>query len=309
MTYHEPVLAETAIDYLAVKPSGIYVDATFGGGGHSRRILERLGPEGKLLGFDQDEDAQQNIPEDDRFIFVANNFRFLKRYLRLHHCPKVDGILADLGVSSHQFDEPERGFSYRFDSPLDMRMNQEQEMTAARVLNEYPADRLQDILGRYGEVRNARTLARRIVDERAVRPIQTVSDLLAILDPLVRGQRIRYLSQVFQALRIEVNDEMGVLEDFLRQCMESLKPGGKLVVISYHSLEDRLVKNFMKAGNAKGAYAKDFYGRIFRPFHQDTKKGILPDEEEIARNSRARSARLRAATRSEEETPTGDDIN
>ena len=309
MSYHEPVLAEASVKYLAIQPNGVYVDATFGGGGHAGLILKQLSTEGCLLGFDQDEDAKGNLPEDERLVFVANNFRFLKRYLRLHGYSKVQGVLADLGVSSHQFDEPERGFSYRFDSDLDMRMNQEQDLTAATVLNTYSAEDLQSIFSRYGEVRNARTLAQAIVDQRKMKPLQTIRDFLNLLDPLVRGQRLRYLSQVFQAIRIEVNDEMGALEDFLEQCMDSLTEGGKLVVITYHSLEDRLVKNFMKAGNAEGVYQKDFYGNIFRPFKVETKKGIVPDEAEIQRNSRARSAKLRSAIRTAEALPPQDEKN
>lgn len=293
MTYHLPVLAQASVDAMAIQPDGIYVDVTFGGGGHSRIILEALGPTGRLLGFDQDADAVRNVPEDDRFQFVASNFRYLQKYLRLYGIEQVDGILADLGVSSHQLDEGARGFSYRFEADLDMRMNQEQETTAADILNEYAAADLQAILGKYGEVRNARTLALKIVEERGLKKFKTIKDLLNVLDPLVRGQRLRYLSQVFQALRIEVNDEMGALEDFLRDCIKVLKPGGRLSVITYHSLEDRMVKNFLKSGNAEGKFEQDFYGNINRPYKVITKKAILPPEEEIQQNSRARSAKLR----------------
>jgi 16S rRNA (cytosine1402-N4)-methyltransferase len=294
MTYHQPVLAQASVDILDIKSDGIYVDVTFGGGGHSKLILEQLGPKGKLFGFDQDADAKANAIDDPRFQFVPSNFRYLKRFLRLYGVEKVDGILADLGVSSHQLDVAERGFSYRFDAALDMRMNQEQEQSAVAVLAEYSADDLQRVLGEYGEVRNARTLAQHLVEERKVRPIRTIQDLLSAVDPLIRGQRLRYLSQVFQALRIEVNDEMGALQDFLAQSIEVLKTGGILSVITYHSLEDRLVKNYLKAGNAEGKYDKDFYGNIYRPFKVLTKKAQLPTEQEIRENSRARSAKLRA---------------
>ncbi|MCB0599483.1 MAG: 16S rRNA (cytosine(1402)-N(4))-methyltransferase RsmH, partial [Phaeodactylibacter sp.] len=245
MAYHEPVLASESIGALAIRPEGVYVDATFGGGGHSGLILEKLGPEGRLLGFDQDEDALANVPGDERFTFVHHNFRFMKRFLRLHRINEVDGILADLGVSSHQLDVPERGFSYRFDAALDMRMSRQQEKTAATVVNSYGPDALQEVFSRYGEVRNARTLAQRIAEEREHRPIETIGAFLAVVEPVVRGHRARYLSQVFQALRIEVNDEMGVLKEFLEQALDVLKPGGRLAVITYHSIEDRMVKNFL----------------------------------------------------------------
>ncbi|MCB0558936.1 MAG: 16S rRNA (cytosine(1402)-N(4))-methyltransferase RsmH [Lewinellaceae bacterium] len=293
MTYHEPALARESIDALAIRTGGIYVDATFGGGGHSRLILNELGAEGRLLGFDQDEDALANILEDERFTFVHHNFRFLKRFLRLHRIQEVDGILADLGVSSHQLDVAERGFSYRFDAALDMRMNQQQEKTAASLANTYDADALQDVFSRYGEVRNARTLAQRIVEERRHRPIETIGAFLAVVEPVIRGHRARYLSQAFQALRIEVNDEMGALQEFLEQSLEVLKPGGRLAVITYHSIEDRMVKNFLKAGNFEGRQEKDFYGNIQRPFKVISRKAIVPSEEEVQQNPRARSAKLR----------------
>lgn len=293
-TYHQPVLAQASVDILNIQPDGVYVDVTYGGGGHSKLILEQLGPEGKLFGFDQDADAKANALDDPRFQFVPSNFRYLKRFLRLYQVAQVDGILADLGVSSHQLDVAERGFSYRFDAELDMRMNQEQEVSAQEILATYSAEDLQRVLGEYGEVRNARTLAQHLVKERKVRPIRTIQDLLSVMDPVIRGQRLRYLSQVFQALRIEVNDEMGALQDFLAQSIEVLKEGGRLSVITYHSLEDRLVKNYLKAGNAEGKYDKDFYGNIYRPFKVLTKKAILPTEDEIRENSRARSAKLRA---------------
>ena len=293
MSYHEPVLAEECIEALAIQPAGIYVDATFGGGGHSTLILNELSDNGRLLGFDQDEDAMSNIPDNASFTFVHHNFRYLKRFLKLHGIKGVDGILADLGVSSHQLDEKERGFSHRFDSQLDMRMNQQGDQTAADVLNSYDAASLQQVFSQYGEVRNARTLALKIVESRANQPLETIGQFLDLIDPLVRGQKHRYLSQVFQALRIEVNDEMGALKDFLSQTLEVLKPGGRLVVISYHSIEDRIVKNFLRAGNVEGTINKDFYGNIEKPFKLISRKALLPSPEEIKRNPRSRSAKLR----------------
>ena len=293
MSYHEPVLAKECIDALNIDPAGIYVDATFGGGGHSTLILNELSDNGRLLGFDQDADAMSNIPEKANFTFIHHNFRFLQRFLKLHGIRQVDGILADLGVSSHQLDEKERGFSHRFESQLDMRMNQQGEQTAATVLNSYDEKSLQQLFSQYGEVRNARTLARKITEARKNRPVQTVGDFLAVVEPLIRGQRHRYLAQVFQALRIEVNDEMGALKDFLCQSLEVLKPGGRLVIISYHSIEDRIVKKFLKTGNVEGKVNKDFYGNIERPFKLISRKAMLPTPEEIKRNPRSRSAKLR----------------
>lgn len=301
MQYHKPVLAEESITWLNIQPTGTYVDATFGGGGHSQLILEQLGASGQLFGFDQDADAAKNASEDKRFTFIASNFKHLKRFLKLYGVRHVDGILADLGVSSHQLDEAERGFSYRFDTALDMRMNRQEDRTAADVLNHYSAEELQQVFSEYGEVRNARTLAQAITDFRRIRPMETVSDFLQVLDPLVRGQRHRYLAQVFQALRIEVNDEMGALKDFLKDTLDVLKPGGRLVVISYHSLEDRLVKQFLKTGDPDGEVEKDFYGNIHRPFTILTKKAILPTDKEIQENSRARSAKMRVGERLSEE--------
>jgi len=297
MAYHLPVLARESIQALAIKPNGIYVDATFGGGGHAQLILQELGDNGRLFGFDQDEDALANVPDDQRFEFVQSNFRYLKRFLKLHSVQQANGILADLGVSSHQLDVPERGFSYRFDADLDMRMNQQGEVTAADVVNTYTAEDLQRVFGEYGEVRNARTLAQRLVAERQVREIRTVNDLLTIIEPIIRGQRARYLSQVFQALRIEVNDEMGALEEFLEQSLEVLTPDGRLVILTYQSIEDRLVKNFLKTGNVQGVVKKDFYGNIDRPFKVITKSPIEPSEAEIADNPRARSAKLRVGVK------------
>lgn len=297
MAYHEPVLLEPCLDYLNIKPDGVYVDVTFGGGGHSKMILKRLGEKGQLLGFDQDPDAEKNAPDDKRFKFVKSNFQYLKNFLRLNGITQVDGILADLGVSSHQLDQAERGFSYRFEADLDMRMNYNDGKTAADVLNEYSAEALQKVFSQYGEIRNSKTLAEAIVASRHSRKIERIGDFLSLLDPLVRGQRLRYLSQVFQALRIEVNDEMKVLEAFLQQALEVLAPQGRLVVMSYHSLEDRVVKNFLKTGNIEGTVEKDFYGNITRPFKVITKKPVIPSEKEIKENSRARSAKLRVGER------------
>ncbi|HMQ46482.1 MAG TPA: 16S rRNA (cytosine(1402)-N(4))-methyltransferase RsmH [Saprospiraceae bacterium] len=293
MEYHQPVLATEAIEALNIVPQGIYVDATFGGGGHSALILKQLGENGKLLGFDQDEAARQNIPADERFIFVQQNFRYLKRFLRLHGIREVHGILADLGVSSHQLDIAERGFSYRFQADLDMRMNQQGERNAADVLNTYSEQQLQQLFSDYGQVRNAKTLAQEIVKARNTRPFKRIEDLMLCLDPLIRGQRLRYLSQVFQALRMEVNEEVAVLEEFLNQALEVLRPGGRLVIIAYHSVEDRIAKNFLKWGNSKGEPQKDDYGHIERPFQLITKKPIEPSEAEVKSNSRARSAKMR----------------
>ena len=297
MSYHDPVLLKESIEALAVQRDGVYIDATFGGGGHSRLILERLGPEGHLLAFDQDEDALANLPDDDRFIFNHHNFRFLKRFLRLHGFLQVDGILADLGVSSHQLDTAERGFSYRFDAELDMRMNRQLERTAADVVNSYSAVGLQEVFSRYGELRNARTLAQQLVDARSARPLRTVGDLVGVAEKLIRGPRHRYLAQLFQALRMEVNDELGALRELLEASLEMLKPGGRLVVIAYHSIEDRLVKQFLKTGNVDGEVQRDDYGNIFRPFRKKKKKALTPPAAEIDRNPRARSARLRVGER------------
>lgn len=297
MSYHVPVLAGESIEALAVKKDGIYVDATFGGGGHSRLILDELGEKGKLFAFDQDDDSLRNQIDDGRFVFNHHNFRFIKQFLRLHGVKQVDGILADLGVSSYQLDKPERGFSYRFDADLDMRMNRQDERKASDILNSYSVGELQRIFSAYGEVRNSRSLAQKIVQEREVKKIQTIGDFLLIVEPLIRGFRGRYLSQVFQALRIEVNDEMGALHAFLEATLEVLKPGGRLVVISYHSIEDRPVKNFLKTGNVEGKVNKDFYGKIDRPFDLINKGVIVPSEEEIERNPRARSAKLRVGVK------------
>lgn len=293
--YHTTVLLNEAVTALAIHPNGIYVDATFGGGGHSRLILEKLGDTGRLIGFDQDLDVQQNLITDPHFVFYNHNFRELKRMLRFGGIKKTDGILADLGVSSHQFDEADRGFSYRFDAPLDMRMNQAAGKTAADILNSYDAIQLQQVFSEYGEVRNARTLAQALILSREGRRFKDISDLMAILTPLSIGDKMRYLSQVFQALRIEVNDEMGALKDFLEQSLEMLVSGGRLVVITFHSLEDRLVKNFMKSGTFDGELQTDFYGNINRPFKVISKKPIEPSAAEVKVNPRARSGKLRIA--------------
>ena len=295
--YHTTVLLNEAIDGLSIVPNGIYIDATFGGGGHSRAILQQLGADGKLFGFDQDEDAVANTIEDQRFTLVQSNFRELKRMLRLYRIQQVDGILADLGVSSHQFDVAERGFSYRFNAPLDMRMNQQEPKTAATLLNTYPVEQLQRVLSEYGEVRNAKTLAQACVAAREQKPFRDINDLLQVVEPLVFGHKMQYLSQVFQALRIEVNDELGALRDLLKQSLDILKPDGKIVLISFHSAEDRLVKNFFKTGDFEGVPEKDFYGNIHRPFQVVTKKPIEASAEEVKRNIRSRSAKLRIASR------------
>ncbi len=293
--YHLPVLLEESIQGLDIKANGVYVDVTFGGGGHSSLILKRLGEGGQLIGFDQDADALQNTIQDDRLKIQPHNFRYLKRYLRLDGVGQVDGILADLGVSSFQINTPDRGFSFRFDADLDMRMDRKVKKDAAYIINKYRADELQKVFGTYGEVRNAKSLAQAIIEARKMSPIKTTSKFLDVIGPWIRGDRNRYLAQVFQALRIEVNDEMGALEDFFKDAIDVLVPGGRLVVISYHSLEDRMAKNFMKTGNAEGKVEKDFYGNINRPFKVITKKPIYPSEEELTINSRARSAKMRIA--------------
>lgn len=293
MGYHESVLATESIEALAIKDDGFYVDVTFGGGGHSRMILDALGEEGNLMAFDQDEDAIRNLPEDERLTFVFNNFRFLQRYLKFYDWPKVDGILADLGVSSHQFDEGERGFSYRFDAQLDMRMSQGGRLTAANIVNHYSKEDLQKLFSMFGEVRNARTLANRIVDQRELSPINTIGEFLGVIDPVAKGMKNRYYAQVFQALRMEVNDEIGALEEMLKQGAEALKPGGRFVVITFHSIEDRVVKRFFKSGNIEGQIEKDFYGNIKTPFKQVYKKVLTATNEELQNNSRSRSAKLR----------------
>ncbi len=300
--YHQPVLLEESIEGLHIKPGGTYVDVTFGGGGHSRVILKKLGMNGRLVAFDQDQDAVSNEIDDKRFTLIPHNFRHIQRFLKLHGIKKVDGILADLGISSHQIDQAERGFAYRYEAAIDMRMNQSQNMSAADVLNEYSAEQLQQILSEYGEVRNAKTLARRISEERQIRALKNISDLLGIAEPIAIGPKQKYLAQVFQALRIEVNDEIGSLKQLLTQTTDLLNNGGRLVVISYHSIEDRIVKRFMKTGNPEGEMIKDFYGNISRPFKVITKKAITPKPEEQKRNPRSRSAKLRIAERTLQES-------
>lgn len=297
-SYHVPVMLKECIDALAIKPAGTYVDVTFGGGGHSREIIKNLGEHGILAAFDQDEDARINQIEDDRFVFIDQNFRFLKNNLRAHDLIPVDGILADLGVSSHQFDVPERGFSTRFDADLDMRMDQNGDLTAQKVLNEYTEEKLHKIFGIYGEIQNAKSLAKTIVTARLTQPILTIANLKsAIAKNTPKGKENKYLAQVFQALRIEVNQEMEALKEFLEQTLEVLAQGGRLVIMSYHSLEDRLVKNFLAKGKFSGSVEKDFFGNEIKPFDLIVKKSITASEEEIKLNNRARSARLRIAVK------------
>lgn len=296
--YHIPVLLKESVESLNIKPDGVYVDVTFGGGGHSRRILECLGEKGHLYAFDQDEDAAKNVIDDSRFTFIQQNFRYMKNFLQLYCGGKVDGILADLGVSSYQFDTPEKGFSIRYNGRLDMRMNQSASVDAASIVNTYDVSSLASILSRYGELRNAMQIADAVVMAREVNPIETTDDLKEVVARfLPRGSENKVLAQIFQALRIEVNEEMKVLELFLSQCADVLNPGGRLVVLSYHSLEDRLVKNFMKTGNAEGNLEKDFFGNQLTPYKLVSNKPILPSDEEIQINNRARSAKLRVAER------------
>lgn len=293
--YHTTVLLQEAVEGLAIKKDGVYVDATFGGGGHSRLILEHLGPEGRLIAFDQDADAWKNKPDDARLIPVTENFRYLRRFLRLHGYKEADGILADLGVSSFQFDTAERGFSIRYDGPLDMRMDKRSELTAAKILQTYSEQQLHKLFEQYGEVRNAKQLAKQIVAARKGSAMQTIEGLKAVLAPVMRGNPNKYLAQVFQALRIEVNDELEVLKEFLQQAAESLKPGGRLCVISFHSLEDRIVKQYIKRG--RWDEAGEYEEKTMPPLRQVNAKPIEPTEEEIRNNPRARSAKLRVGER------------
>jgi 16S rRNA (cytosine1402-N4)-methyltransferase len=295
MSYHKPVLLEESIDGLNINNKGIYVDVTFGGGGHSKSILKRLNDKGHLIGFDRDSDAKRNIPDDPRFTFIHGNFRYLYKFLRLNNIDKVDGILADLGVSSFQFDTAERGFSYRFEADLDMRMSQENELDATTILNTYSEKELWYMFSDYGEIKNSRSLAKSIIEYRANQEIKASSDFIKMLGPMIRGSKVRYLSQVYQALRIEVNDEINALKDFLLDAHKVLKKGGRLSVISYHSLEDRLVKNFFKVGNFEGKMIQDDFGNIERIFKPINRKVILANEKELEENSRARSAKLRVA--------------
>ncbi len=295
MQYHDPVLLKECIEGLNINPAGIYVDVTYGGGGHSKEILKHL-TTGKLYAFDQDDDAVKNKVADDRLVLIKQNFRYLKNFLKMYNALPVDGLLADLGVSSHQFDQAERGFSTRFDANLDMRMDRNSKVTAADVLNTYSEEDLKRMFKLYGEVDNAGKLAYFIFNSRKEKAIATVNDLKAAMERCVkRGRENQYYAQVFQALRIEVNKEMEVLEEMLFQSIDVLKPGGRLVVISYHSLEDRLVKNIIRSGKVEGEVEKDFYGNPITPYKAVTRKPIVPDETEIGRNSRARSAKLRIA--------------
>lgn len=295
-TYHVPVLLQESICGLNLQDGGIYVDVTFGGGGHSREILRRMGKESRLFSFDQDEDAERNIVDDSRFTFVRSNFRYLRNFLRYYGVEEVDGILADLGVSSHHFDDSERGFSFRFDGKLDMRMNRRAGMTAADVVNTYDEERLADVFYLYGELKNSRKLANVLVKARARKPFDTIGDFLEVVKPLYgREREKKELAKVFQALRIEVNEEMQALKEMLYATTEALKPGGRLVVITYHSLEDRMVKNLMKTGNIEGKADQDFYGNVKTPFRLINNKVIVPADEEILRNPRSRSAKLRIA--------------
>lgn len=295
--YHKPVMLAECLEGLNIKSGGVYVDVTFGGGGHSKAILEKL-EGGKLYGFDQDADAQLNADNINKssFTLIASNFRYLKRYLKMYRVTKVDGILADLGVSSHQIDDPQRGFSTRFDAELDMRMDQSGRLTAKNVINQYSESELHRLLGMYGEVRNAKTLAAAIVTARTNNSINTVNDLKAVLERFAkRGKEFRYFAQVFQAIRIEVNEELKALEEMLEQSAEMLKTGGRLVVMSYHSLEDRLVKNFINKGDFRGKEEKDFYGNVIKPLVAINRKPIEANEEEVKQNNRSRSAKLRIA--------------
>lgn len=301
--YHIPVLLHPSVDGMNIQPGGIYVDVTFGGGGHSREILRRMDDTARLYSFDQDEDAEKNIVDDPRFTFVRSNFRYLRNFLRYYHHEQVDAILADLGVSSHHFDDSERGFSFRFEGKLDMRMNKRSGLTAADVVNTYSEERLADLFYLYGELKNSRKLAATLVKARASAPLTTIEEFLAVVKPLFgREREKKELAKVFQALRIEVNQEMEALKEMLSAAVRVLKPGGRLVVITYHSLEDRLVKNLMKTGNTEGRVVKDFFGRVETPFRLVTNKVIVPDEAEQQRNPRSRSAKLRIAERTATDT-------
>lgn len=296
MSYHNPVLLHDSVDALVVNPSGTYVDVTFGGGGHSRAILEKLGPEGRLIAFDQDADSRVNIIEDPRFQFVPSNFKNLTRFLQYYNVYPVDGILADLGISSHQIDTPERGFSYSKEGALDMRMNAQSGMSARDVVNNYDEQQLSRVFYTYGELTDGRRLARAIVKAREEQPIETTTQLADVLKPcLPKGKENKFLSKIFQALRIEVNKEMEVLESFLSQIVAALNPGGRLVIIAYHSLEDRMVKNFMRSGDLSGEVKKDFFGNPLTPFRLVSRKAITPTDVETLTNPRARSAKLRIA--------------
>lgn len=295
-TYHVPVLLKESVDGLSIHPGGVYVDVTFGGGGHSKEILSRIADNGHLYSFDQDADAEQNVIPNEHFTFVCSNFRYLKNWMRYYGEEGIDGLLADLGVSSHHFDDESRGFSFRFDSPLDMRMNKRAGKTAADIVNEYEEEALADIFYLYGELRNARRIAAAIVKARSSQKIETTTDFIHVVEPFFKREREKKdMAKLFQALRIEVNHEMDALKEMLKAATEILKPGGRLSVITYHSLEDRIVKNVMKTGNPEGKVAQDFYGRIESPFRLINNKVIIPDQEEQERNPRSRSAKLRIA--------------
>lgn len=294
--YHIPALLTPTLDLLEIKPKGVYVDATFGGGGHSRAILERLGPEGRLFGFDRDIDALQNAPDDPRFTFVHSDYRFIPNFLHFHGVEKVDGLLADLGVSFHHFDDARRGFSFREDAPLDMRMNRSGERTAADILSDATAADLERMLREYTDLKRPGLLAAAVVRSRDLSPIDTTARLTDVLTPLLNPRNLKKdLAQAFQALRIETNDEMHSLRVLLRNSLKVLRPGGRLAIITYHSIEDRLVKNFMRSGNTEGNVQQDFYGRVLSPWKPVTRSPITPDAEEVERNPRSRSAKLRVA--------------
>lgn len=300
-TYHIPVLMKDSVDGLNIGSAGIYVDVTFGGGGHSREILSRLDADGHLYSFDQDADAEKNIINDSRLTFVRSNFRYLKNWMRYYGIDHIDGLLADLGVSSHHFDDESRGFSFRFDAPLDMRMNKRDGTTAADVVNTYDEERLADIFYLYGELKNSRKIAAALVKARAAHKIETTQDFIGAVESLFRREREKKdMAKLFQALRIEVNNEMTALKEMLRSATELLRPGGRLSVITYHSLEDRIVKNVMKTGNAEGKMKQDFFGRIETPFTLINNKVITPDDEELANNPRSRSAKLRIAEKKDD---------
>lgn len=299
-TYHVPVLLKESVDGLDIRPGGVYVDVTFGGGGHSREILARLGDGGRLFGFDQDADAEANVPGDARFTFVRSNFRYLKNWMRYYDVEHIDGLIADLGVSSHHFDDAERGFSFRFDAPLDMRMNKRDGMTAADVVNKCPEEQLANIFYLFGELKNSRRLASAIVKARAAKPFATTQDLAEAASAVFRKEREKKeMAKVFQALRIYVNNELGALSDMLAATAQLIRPGGRLSVITYHSLEDRMVKNFIRTGNGDGTAEQDFFGRTATPFRAVNNKVITPCEDEIEANPRSRSAKLRVAERTD----------
>ena len=295
-TYHVPVLLKEAVDALQIKPDGVYVDCTFGGGGHAREILRQLGESGRLIAFDQDADAKKNIPADTRILFIPHNFRHLSKFLRLHHISHVDGILADLGVSSHQFDEPSRGFSIRFDAALDMRMDQSSDLTASQLIQQLSASELQWIFQEYGEVSNAKTLANLLYEHGLHASIKTIDEFKAVIAPVIKGNPHKYLAQVFQALRMAVNDELGALKDLLHQSVDVLVPGGRIAIITFHSIEDRMVKQFFKTGDVEQEKVDPVFGtKEVSPLHPISKKPIEPSTEEIKLNPRSRSARLRVA--------------